>query len=105
MNHHRSKAKRAFFSGSIRRQLAWSFGSVALIIMVGLAGLLYDRQRNFLYSAALQQSKSLTMSLASSTSWVLANETEKEYKTPTFPINTPAFFKKMVSTLNFIWIS
>ncbi|MDI1230563.1 MAG: EAL domain-containing protein [Methylobacter sp.] len=75
MNHHRSKAKRAFFSGSIRRQLAWSFGSVALIIMVGLAGLLYDRQRNFLYSAALQQSKSLTMSLASSsTSWVLAND-------------------------------
>lgn len=75
MNLNPSKAKRAFFSGSIRRQLAWSFGGVALIMMVGLAGMLFERQRNFLYSAAMQQGKSLTASLASSsTSWVLAND-------------------------------
>ncbi|MDO9425107.1 MAG: EAL domain-containing protein [Methylobacter sp.] len=44
-------------------------------MMLGLAGLLYDRQRSFLYSAAIQQSKSLATSLAgSSTSWVLAND-------------------------------
>ncbi|TAK60678.1 EAL domain-containing protein [Methylobacter sp.] len=71
----RSKAQRFFFSGSIRNQLAWSFGGVALIMMIGLAGLLFERQRNFLYSAAIQQGKSLTTSLAnSSTSWVLAND-------------------------------
>jgi diguanylate cyclase (GGDEF)-like protein/PAS domain S-box-containing protein len=69
------KAQRTFFNGSIRHQLAWSFGSVALIIMIGLAGLLFERQRNFLYSAAMQQSQSLVTSLASSsTSWVLAND-------------------------------
>ena len=44
-------------------------------MMIGLAGLLFDRQRNFLYSAAMQQSKSLSTSLASSSaSWVLAND-------------------------------
>jgi len=64
-----------FFSGSIRHQLAWSFGGVALILMIGLAGMLFERQRNFLYSAAIQQSNSLAVSLAgSSTSWVLAND-------------------------------
>jgi len=69
------KRQRAFFNGSIRQQLAWSFGSVALIMMVGLGSLLFDRQRDFLYSAAMQQSKSLSTSLASSsTSWVLAND-------------------------------
>ncbi len=71
----RSKAQRFFFSGSIRHQLALSFGGVALIMMIGLAGLLFERQRNFLYSAAVQQGQSLTTSLASSsTSWVLAND-------------------------------
>jgi len=71
----RSKTQRTFFNGSIRHQLAWSFGSVALIMMIGLAGLLFEQQRNFLYSAAMQQSKSLTTSLAgSSASWVLAND-------------------------------
>jgi diguanylate cyclase (GGDEF)-like protein/PAS domain S-box-containing protein len=71
----RSKAQRFFLSGSIRHQLAWSFGGVALIMMIGLAGLLFERQRNFLYSAAMQQGKSLASSLASSsTSWVLAND-------------------------------
>ncbi len=71
----RSKTQRTFFNRSIRHQLAWSFGGVALIMMIGLASLLFERQRNFLYSAAMQQSKSLTTSLASSsTSWVLAND-------------------------------
>ncbi len=75
MNHNCSKAKRAFFSGSIRRQLAWSFGGVALIMMIALAGMLFERQRNFLYSAAMKQGQSLATSLASSsTSWVLAND-------------------------------
>jgi len=70
-----NKKQRTFFNRSIRHQLAWSFGGVALIMMIGLAGLLFERQRNFLYSAAMQQSKSLTTSLASSsTSWVLAND-------------------------------
>lgn len=74
-NRGKAAAKRAFFSGSIRQQLAWSFGGVALIMMIGLAGLLFERQRNFLYSAAVQQGQSLTTSLASSsTSWVLAND-------------------------------
>ncbi|MDP2098218.1 MAG: EAL domain-containing protein [Methylobacter sp.] len=71
----KTKQDNAFFTGTIRRQLAWSFGSVALIIMLGLAGLLFDRQRDFLYRAAIQQSKSLATSLASSSSsWVLAND-------------------------------
>jgi diguanylate cyclase (GGDEF)-like protein/PAS domain S-box-containing protein len=71
----KTKQTKAFFTGTIRRQLAWSFGSVALIIMLGLAGLLFDRQRNFLYRAAMQQSQSLSTSLASSSSlWVLAND-------------------------------
>jgi diguanylate cyclase (GGDEF)-like protein/PAS domain S-box-containing protein len=69
------KKRRTFFSGSIRQQLAWSFSSIALVMMIGLAGLLFERQRSFLYSAAMQQSQSLTTSLASSsTSWVLAND-------------------------------
>jgi diguanylate cyclase (GGDEF)-like protein/PAS domain S-box-containing protein len=69
------KTQRSFFNGSIRRQLAWSFGSVALIMMIGLAGLLFEQQRSFLYNAAMQQSKSLSTSLASSSvSWVLAND-------------------------------
>jgi diguanylate cyclase (GGDEF)-like protein/PAS domain S-box-containing protein len=69
------KTQRSFFNGSIRRQLAWSFGSVALIMMIGLAGLLFEQQRSFLYSAAMQQSKSMSTSLASSSvSWVLAND-------------------------------
>ena len=71
----RGKAQRFFFSGSIRHQLALSFGGVALVMMIGLAGLLFERQRNFLYRAAMQQSQSLATSLASSsTSWVLAND-------------------------------
>ncbi len=71
----RGKTQRAFFNSSIRRQLAWSFGSVALVMMIALAGLLFERQRNFLYSAAMQQGRSLATSLASSsTSWVLAND-------------------------------
>jgi diguanylate cyclase (GGDEF)-like protein/PAS domain S-box-containing protein len=71
----RSKEQRFFFSGSIRHQLAWAFGSVALVMMIGLAGLLFERQRNFLYSAAMQHGKSMATSLASSsTSWVLAND-------------------------------
>lgn len=71
----RSKTQQFFLSGSIRHQLAWSFGGVALLMMIVLAGLLFERQRNFLYSAAIQQGKSLTTSLASSSaSWVLAND-------------------------------
>ncbi|MGZ5007202.1 MAG: EAL domain-containing protein [Methylobacter sp.] len=69
------KAKRTFFNRSIRRQLAWSFGSVTLIMMIGLAGLLFEQQRNFVYHAAIQQGQSLATSLGSSgTSWVLAND-------------------------------
>ncbi len=71
----RNKKQRTFFNQSIRQQLAWSFGSVALIMMIGLACLLFEQQRNFLYSAAMQQSTSLGTSLAgSSASWVLAND-------------------------------
>ncbi|MCK9397782.1 MAG: EAL domain-containing protein [Methylobacter sp.] len=44
-------------------------------MMIGLAGMLFERQRNFLYGTAMQQSNSLATSLAgSSTSWVLAND-------------------------------
>ncbi|HEY8098469.1 MAG TPA: diguanylate cyclase, partial [Methylobacter sp.] len=44
-------------------------------MMIGLAGMLFEQQRNFLYRAAMQQSQSLAVSLASSsTSWVLAND-------------------------------
>lgn len=65
----------AFFTGSLRRQLAWSFGCVSLVLMIGLASLLFQQQRSFLYHAALQQGQSLASSLASSsTSWVLAND-------------------------------
>ncbi|MGZ4969001.1 MAG: EAL domain-containing protein [Methylobacter sp.] len=69
------KIQPPFFNGSIRHQLAWSFGGVTLIMMLCLAGLLFERQRNFLYGAAVQQGESLAASLAgSSTSWVLAND-------------------------------
>lgn len=42
-------------------------------MLIGSSSLLFERQRNSLYSAALQQSKSLTVSIASSTSWVPTN--------------------------------
>ncbi|WP_206667302.1 EAL domain-containing protein [Candidatus Methylobacter oryzae] len=44
-------------------------------MMIGLTCLLFEQQRDFLYSTAMQQSRSLSTSLAgSSASWVLAND-------------------------------
>jgi diguanylate cyclase (GGDEF)-like protein/PAS domain S-box-containing protein len=75
INSNQGKAKQVFLGGSIRHQLAWAFVSVALILVTAFAGLLFERQRDFLYSAAMQQDKSLATSLASSSSsWVLAND-------------------------------
>lgn len=66
---------RTIICGSIQKQLAWSFGIVALLMMVGLAGWLFEQQRNFLNSTAMQLGKSLTLSLAgSSRSPLLAND-------------------------------
>jgi diguanylate cyclase (GGDEF)-like protein/PAS domain S-box-containing protein len=64
-----------FWMGTIRSQLVWAFSCVSLLIMLGLAGFLYEKQRQFLYKTALQQSVSLATTLASSSiSWVLTND-------------------------------
>jgi diguanylate cyclase (GGDEF)-like protein/PAS domain S-box-containing protein len=64
-----------WLSGSIQRQLALTFGSVSLLMMLGLAGLLLKQQQNFLDDASIRRANALANGLAySSSSWVLAND-------------------------------
>ncbi len=63
------------WSRSIRRQLAWSFSMVALVIILGTGYLLISFQRNFLYTQGISHALDLAKSLSfSSSSWVLAND-------------------------------
>lgn len=66
---------RRAWSLSIRRQLAWSFSLVTLVIMLGSGYLLYSYQRHFQYAQGTNSALELAQALASSsTSWVLAND-------------------------------
>ncbi len=61
--------------GSIQRQLALTFGSVSLLMLLGLAGLLLKQQQDFLDDASIRRANALANGLAySSSSWVLAND-------------------------------
>lgn len=65
----------AYMGHSIRRQLVWSFGIVALLTMLGFTYLLYAHQRSFLYDAAVERAHGLAHALSSSSSsWVLADD-------------------------------
>jgi diguanylate cyclase (GGDEF)-like protein/PAS domain S-box-containing protein len=69
-----SKLNRWLF-GSIQRQLALTFGSVSLLMLLGLAGLLLQQQQNFLDDYTIRRANALANGLAySSSSWVLAND-------------------------------
>lgn len=60
---------------SIQRRLALAFGGIALLMMVGLSGLLLKQQRDFLDDASIRRASALANGLAhSSSSWVLAND-------------------------------
>jgi diguanylate cyclase (GGDEF)-like protein/PAS domain S-box-containing protein len=61
--------------GSIQRQLALTFGSVSLLMMLILVGLLLKQQQNFLDDASVRRATALANGLAySSSSWVLASD-------------------------------
>lgn len=60
---------------SIQWQLALSFGSVALLMLLALTGLLLSHQRDFLNDSSIRRANALANGLAhSSSSWVLAND-------------------------------
>ncbi len=60
---------------SIRRQLAWSFSLVTLIVILGTGYHLFLFQRNFLYNQGTNHAFDLVQSISfSSASWVLAND-------------------------------
>lgn len=60
---------------SIQRRLALAFGGIALLMMLGLSGLLLKQQQNFLDDASIRRASALANGLAhSSSSWVLAND-------------------------------
>lgn len=60
---------------SIQRQLALTFSSVSLLMMLGLVGLLLKQQQNFLDDASIRRANALANGLSySSSSWVLAND-------------------------------
>lgn len=61
--------------GSIQRQLALIFGSVSLLMMLILVGLLLKQQQDFLNDYTIRRANALANGLAhSSSSWVLAND-------------------------------
>lgn len=61
--------------GSLQRQLAIGFGSVALLTMLTMAGFLLKQQQDFLNEASIRRANALANGLAhSSASWVLAND-------------------------------
>ncbi|MFZ2725522.1 MAG: EAL domain-containing protein [Methylococcaceae bacterium] len=66
---------RAWLFGSLQRQLALSFGSVMLLMLLSLTGLLLKQQQQFLDTASIRRANALASGLAdSSSSWVLAND-------------------------------
>lgn len=63
------------WSRSIRRQLAWSFSIVSLIVILGTGYFLFSFQQNFLYAQNTKSAFDLARTLSfSSASWVLAND-------------------------------
>ncbi|MDD5227865.1 MAG: EAL domain-containing protein [Methylococcales bacterium] len=66
---------RGYFKNSLRHKFAAIFSSVLLVMMVVLAGLLYQQERDFLYEAAINQSRTLASTLASgSTALILSHD-------------------------------
>lgn len=66
---------RLWIRASLKRQLAIAFGSMALVAMLALAGLLLRQQWHFLDEANMRRAMALANGLArSSESWVLAND-------------------------------
>lgn len=57
---------RGYFKNSLRHKFAAIFGSVLVFMMILLAGLLYQQERDFLYQSAVNQSRTLADTLASS---------------------------------------
>ena len=55
-----------YFKNSLRNKFTALFGSVLIFMMILLAGLLYQQERDFLYQAAINQSRTLADTLASS---------------------------------------
>ncbi|MDD2863209.1 MAG: ATP-binding protein [Methylococcales bacterium] len=65
------------WSRSIRRQLAWSFSLVSLIVILGAGYFLFSFQQNFLYTQNTKRAFDIARTLSfSSSSWVLANDVE-----------------------------
>ncbi len=65
----------AFWGVSLRRQLVWSFGVVALLSMLGFTYLLYTYQRHAQYDASSNRVEAVAHALASSSSsWMLADD-------------------------------
>ncbi len=63
------------WSRSIRRQLAWSFSIISLIVILGTGYFLFSFQRNFLYTQSTESSLDLARTLSfSSSSWLLTND-------------------------------
>lgn len=61
--------------GSLQRQLALTFGSVTLLMLLSLTGLLLKQQQQFLDTASIRRTNALASGLAdSSGSWILAND-------------------------------
>ncbi len=60
---------------SLQRQLAFAFGSITILMMLTLTGLLLFQQQKFLDAASIRRATALANGLArSSVSWVLAND-------------------------------
>ncbi len=55
-----------YFKNSLRNKFAALFGSVLIFMMILLAGLLYQQERDFLYQSTINQSRTLADTLASS---------------------------------------
>ncbi len=66
---------KAFLPSTIRSQLIWGIALVHLLLMTFFVFDLVERQRDFLRKQSLEQTSSLTQTLAiNSSSWVLAND-------------------------------
>ena len=75
MNNHQAFQFSHWLCGSIQRRLALTFGSISLLMMLGLSVLLLKQQQDFLDDASIRRANALANGLAySSSSWVLAND-------------------------------
>ena len=66
---------KSYVQGSIRRQLSWAFGLLALLTLWLAGYLLYAYQRDYLYRQGERNAANLAYSLAvSSSSWLIARD-------------------------------